>query len=62
MAGMMLKQKYISVIGLFLALAAFGQGKAKGFSWQQFIAAVAFSISGCLLNCNLETLALNLKL
>lgn len=34
MGGMMLKQKYLSLFGLALALVAFGQGKAKGFSWQ----------------------------
>lgn len=42
----MLRQKYLSYAGLFLALATFAQGRTHNFPWQQFISALAFSLFG----------------
>ncbi len=46
MSGMWFKNRWLCVIGLFLALISFSRGTHRDFSYQQFIAAVAFSIMG----------------
>jgi hypothetical protein len=46
MGGMWFKYRTFCVLGLFLALVSFARGTKRDFSWQQFIAAAAFSVAG----------------
>jgi hypothetical protein len=49
MSGMWLKNRYLCAIGLFLALMSWARGTNRSFSYQQFFAALAFSVVGLIM-------------